>query len=422
MTPEEQKNLNSEPFSPENPTLNELQPLNTDPNPVPVPPQTPVQPQEQYGSSQQATAQTPNNQSQPAYDHPLFNQPVPSSSPPKKKASKLKIFLIIMAGLILLTGVTAAGYFGVYLPNKPENVLKQSIANTLNKRQISGQGAATASGGGSSGAMTLDYTFQLDGTNSSANAGGELAFSGVKLPFEARFIDENAYLKINDLSTVKSLAKGFMGPKSGPLIDQASEKISNNWIEFDKSLLHSTECPVLSAEDFRLGEKDVEQVLGAYKVNEFASIKSTSEETFGDQEVTKFDLQLDQDKAESFWEEVEKIEAGKYPKACEDRFKDAGLQGDDEDKNKEDSYELSVWVNKSKKEVAKLVYKTESKTDGSIAIDFIFDDKPVNIQKPADSVPVLQLLGELTQLLGENPEDYTGENLNLGDGIFNIKT
>jgi hypothetical protein len=421
MLPEEKK-LNSEPFPPEDPTLNKPQPLNTNPDPVPAPSQLPVQPQQQYGPDQQAPEQTPNNQSQPTYDHPLFNQAVPPNPPPKKKVGKLKAFLIILAGLILLTGVTAAGYLGIYLPNKPENVLKQSIANTLDKRQISGQGTASASGGDSSGAMTLDYTFQLDGLTSSANIEGDFALSGVKIPFEGRFVDENAYLKINDLSNVKSLAKRFMGPRSGPLIDQASEKISNNWIEFDKSLLHSTECPVLSAEDFRLGEKDVEQVLDIYQANEFASIKSTSEETLGDQKVTKFDLQLDQSKAESFWKEVDKIEAEKYPKACENRFKDADLKSDDRNEKTEDSYELSVWVDKSKKEVAKLLFRAEHKTTEAVTVDFVFDNKPVNIQKPSNSVPALQLLGDLTQLISENPEGYSGQDLNLSDSIFGLET
>lgn len=331
---------------------------------------------------------------------PTVTTPTPPES--KKKfnlgGKKTKLAGIIVAGIILLGAVGAGAYYGVYLPNTPQNVLKKSVANTLKQEKISGKGTASISGKDSATA-TAAYTLQTDSTKNAAAATIDISVSGIKLPLEVRSVDKAVYLKVGDLTTIQALATASLGAESAGLVDTISKQVSNKWIEFDESLIKtaSDKCSVLT-ENGKLSDSDVDKLVGIYDKNEFIEIKKTSSDTVDGRKVTKAELGLNKEKAKTFGKDIEQLDIFKKLKECsgDANSKTIGATQGEEFKG---SYELTAWVDKSKKELVKVAVKvTDDKN--SMSADFTFNKDQVNIVKPEGAIPAMQLLSQFAPLLG----------------------
>ena len=158
---------------------------------------------------------------------------VPMEAQPQKtkpKNQKTRILALIAIGVALLAGSAAAAYYGIVVPNKPENVLKSAITNTLSQKQISAKGVVDIENtDASSGAYTLKFESQANAAAKTFAMQMELTTSGVKLPLEARYVDTNIYVKVGDLGTIKSLALAY-APNMGQFVDTLSQKLNNKLI------------------------------------------------------------------------------------------------------------------------------------------------------------------------------------------------
>lgn len=332
---------------------------------------------------------------------PTVSSPTPPDG--KKKFSlggkKTKLASIIIAGVILLGAVGAGAYYGVYLPNTPQNILKKSVANTLKQEKISGKGNASFTGKDST-AVTAAYTLQTDSTKNAAAATVDLSVSGIKLPLEVRSVDKAVYLKFGDLSTVQALATASLGAESAGLVDTISKQVSNKWIEFDESLIKTAsndKCSVLT-ENGKLSDSDVDKLVSIYDKNEFVEIKKTSSDTVDGRKVTKAELGLNKDKAKAFGKDVEQLDMFKKLKECSGDTAGKTEAAKDAEEFK-GNYELTAWVDKSKKELVKVSLKVTD-DDGSMSADFTFNKDQVNITKPEGAIPAMQLLTQFSPLLG----------------------
>lgn len=111
-----------------------------------------------------------------------------------KNNNKKKLVGIIAAAVIVLGG-SAGAYYGYYLPNQPQNILKKSVSDLLKKDQISGNGKMNFSSkneDGSNAAGTVDYSLQTDMPKNTFGGKFDIAYSGVKLPVEVRGVDKAA--------------------------------------------------------------------------------------------------------------------------------------------------------------------------------------------------------------------------------------
>ncbi len=329
-------------------------------------------------------------------------QPLASSSPSTGGNKKLKIAGITVVAVVLVSAVSAGAYYGVYLPNTPKNTLKKSFTNLLKQEQTSAKGHASFSAKDSFTA-TFDYDVKVDTVKNASATKLDASFSGVKLPVEARFVDKSAYVKA-DLSTVKSVATAAIGAEAGPYIDTISNKVSNKWIEFDESLIKtatgSDKCSALMSQT-KFSDKDIDALVKLYSDNEFVDIKNKSSDTIDGRKATKMELDINKDKAKNFGKDLNKIDYFKKIEEC-GNSSDKTKSGDKELKKAEDfkgSYELTVWVDKGKKEIVKIAVKV-SDTDGSADFDLVFNHDKVDIQKPEGAVPAMQLLSEFAPLLG----------------------
>ncbi len=330
---------------------------------------------------------------------PVTQQPTPSLQPPKRfGGKKAKLAGIIIAGVILLSAVGAGAYYGIYLPNTPQNVLKKSVANTLKQEKISGKGSASFTGKDSA-AVTANYTLQTDSTKNAIAATVDLAISGIKLPLEVRSVDKAFYLKVGDLSTVQALAATALGPEVAGYVDEVSKQISNKWIEFDESLVKTVggdKCSVLT-ENSKLSDEDIDKLVSIYDKNEFVEIKKASGDTVDGRKVTKAELAINKDKTKTFAQDVQQLDMFKKLKECSGDAESAvDTKQAEEFKG---NYELTAWMDKSKKELVKVSLKI-TEDGNSVSADFTFNNDEVNITKPDDAVPAMQFLSQFAPLLG----------------------
>jgi hypothetical protein len=307
--------------------------------------------------------------------------------------TKAKVAAAAVAGVAVVGG---GGYYGVYLPNTPENTLKSSVTNTLKLDQRSGKGKASFTGKDAPG-VTLDYSLQDDAVKPALGGNVEVAVSGVKVPFEFRAVEKSAYLKVGDLSTVQSLANNFAGPEATPAIKQVADKIQNKWIEFDESLIKTAagqDCDLFGA---ITSNDEIDKIAEIYSKNDFATIKNTSEDNVDGRDVTKYDLGFDKEKAKAFVNELKNIESFKKAEACGQQNGDQNVEDSVDDFK--GNVEVSAWVDEGKKELVKMFVKV-SDEQGTFEADFVFNKETVDIQKPDGAVPAMQILGELGPLFG----------------------
>ena len=346
----------------------------------------------------------PNNASSPIPTQTPIPTQAPQPPAPQggkfgflKDPKKKKLAGIIAAGVILVGGGVAGAYYGIIVPNQPQNVLKKSVENLLSKDQISGKGKASFSDGGGSGAGTVEYSLQTDSTKNAMAGTFDVAFSGVKLPLEARVVDKAAYVKVGDLSTIESLVSSFVGPESSAVVNQLSAKVSNKWIEFDESLLKTAtqdECSILSDQQ-KISEDQVKKLLEIYDQNMFVDIKNTSSDTVDGKKVTKAELGLDKSKAQAFAKEAEKLDYFKKFKDCA-----GGSTAETESQAVEDfkgDASFTIWVDKGKKEIVKVQLNIKE-DKATFEADFTFNNDAVNIAKPEGAIPAMQLYSELIPL------------------------
>lgn len=313
---------------------------------------------------------------------------------PKKTA------IIIAVALIVLLGGSAAAYYGIVVPNKPQNVVKKVIENTLTMEKFSGKGSASfqsKSEGDAAGAGTVSYSLQGDNTKNASAGQIEVAIMGVKIPFEYKAVDKAFYLKVGDLSTVEALIAAEAGAESAAGIKQVIDKVTNKWIEFDESLLKSytsDECGLLSG-DNKLSDQDIDKMLELYDKNMFIDVKSKSKDTVDGKKVTKVELGLNEEKAKAFGKDLEQLEFVKKLNKCLGDDKSATDTAAEEFKG---DASFTVWID-SGKNLVKFELKAND-PEMSINADFTFNDDKVDIQKPEGATPAMQIIGELSPLLG----------------------
>ena len=197
-----------------------------------------------------------------------------------------------------------------------------------------------------------------------------------------------------DLGSIKGAAE-LASPGAGEFIDMVGQKVSNQWIEFDESLLkQATNDDNCSVENLKLSQKDVDDILKNYDNNQFVVIKNTTDDKINGQSVVKMELDIDKAKAKEFGKSLENVDFVKKIEKCggEDV---AGT--DDKQEEFKGTTTFTVWVDKSKKELVKLELALKD-DESDVKIDFTYNDDVVDIKKPDGAKPALEVLSELGPL------------------------
>jgi hypothetical protein len=350
------------------------------------------------------TGGPPANPTFPAAAAPLtsLSAPVPS------KGHRLKALLIVLAGLIMLGGGSAAAYFAVIVPSKPANVLRTAVFNSINQNSISYNGMVNVAYKGSDkSASTQSYTLSLSGSKNTSEKASDVNLGlegyGIKFNIEARLADQNLYLKTGDLSTLAALAGSFV-PSIAPAATTISKDVSNQWFEVDSSLLNSAGigCYINNA-DTALSQADLNLISSDYTQHGFVNILNTSSSTVNGQPAEKFVVNIDDDKAAGFASNLSQLSTFKSLNSCKKGTSAAvskslaTLKGD----NKQTP--LALWVSKATKQVVAISFTetaqeiAKTHTTGTAVVKLSYNN--VSIPAPANSESVLQLYTKLAPTL-----------------------
>jgi len=303
--------------------------------------------------------------------------------------------MILLIILVLAVG-GAAAYVGLILPNKPINVLKQSLANSLQAPQSSFKGNLS---GPSSSPYKIDFSGATDTASKAMEIKLNLTVTGLTFPLEARVIKGNVYVKAGDLSTVADLISLY-SPQYGGLAKTLSKELSNKWIVIDNTLLgegNSTSCLVntsLSATD-----ADVNLLNKVYDSHAFVTIKSTGSDQVNGQNAEKFVLSIDNDKLAAVGNDkaLDNLSLVKALDKCDKNT----VKNVSDLKGNHKQTPLTVWVDKGAKRIVKVAYEDPAKKNSSLEVTFSYGK--VSITAPPNAEPAIKVLTEIQKAATADP-------------------
>lgn len=358
-------------------------------------------------------------------ENSVWQQPEQSNAKQKKKS--LKLPLIILAAVIILGAGSAAAYFGVIVPNQPQNVLQAALINSVKENYISYNGSLSSSTNSSSGSSSaisglagkLDFNGQEDTVHKSADVNLALTISGVSVNAELRYLNQNVYIKFGDLSNLVTLANGI-DPTIGTQAQAVSSMLSNKWIEIDSTLLNQAGVNCYLNQNVSLSNNEIKQVGMLYQKNQFLTIKSSKSTVLNGQPSEMFNLVVNDDKAANFLNGTNQLPSVQQYNKCGKSTSNTSTVHSDHK-----TIPLSLWVDKNSRTVSKISINYLDKSGGTnqnLNVNSNFSYKPVNIQAPSNAEPALNVLAQLKKTFS-GPSSGAGLNLNSffgGSGSGNI--
>lgn len=356
-------------------------PVNPAAQPTPFTEQTPVPP-----------SSTPPQGAMPPAEIPATHQPTMfTPSPPKpKKKNWLKAVVIGAAGVLLLGGASAAAYFGYYVPNQPDNILKKALSNTFTSD------AKTAYLDGEFSVKSNEDELTINGTlEGKADDEGNLDFN-VKvdalittITFDVRSIDGDFYFKVSGLEGLPEL----LGVADDPTVQTYAsliETVDDQWIEINKSLIEQFTGVEGGTE---LSKADLEKLANIFRQHPFLKVKQTlPDEAVKGAQSYHYQVVADKTELQAAFQELKSanIKGLKVTQEEVDALKDS-LKNVDLAK-----YPVDVWIDKQSKIINQLGLKLkDSQMTSDLRITFFDFNKPVSVEKPEGAMSVLEVLGPI---------------------------
>lgn len=344
---------------------------------------------------------------------------VAQASSKKKLFGKLGIIpTVAIAGVLLLAG-SAAGYFGIVLPNQPENVLKAAFQNTAKQTQGSFVGVGkfeSIDPNAELKAFNIEFNGKADSQKNVYQAEMKFTASGVSLPVELRKVDTSLYMRFGDITTLQNLA-ATAAPEYTQIIALVGDKISNQWIEIDETLLKQAGADCVLNTSISLTDQDIQLIESRYESSPFMTVGSTASDTVNGRAAYKYDISVAANKASEFAKGLEELSFVKALQACSD---DEVPVTEELSEDSEDT-KLTLWVDKSSKTLVKVrsdISEAESeKSDLKGYMEVTMNYEAVTVDKPADARPAMEVLSELQALFMQGLTNGSSDV----QGIFDFK-
>jgi hypothetical protein len=324
----------------------------------------------------------------------------------------MKALLIAAIAAVVLLGGSAAAYFGIVVPNQPENQFKQAIQNTIDGKNPakSTKGKISFSGSGASGELGINMLY-VDPASQAVLADLQYSMSGIKVPFEVRYVEGKTYIKAGDLSSLSSLLAGSNG-LSAKQADALLGKISNQWVEVDRAALdeYGGEIADSTAQSTTCSAQELSTRSRA-AINEWLALVSddssgayvvtgSSNEEVDGVATTKIELDVDYAKVNELARQVEEQPAFK---ALEECLGESASSNDAEAAASGELTKFNVWIDGTKnfKRVEIGSKAAAEGTSGEFVMDFTFLNDAPTIEKPTDAKPLKQFVEDIqTSLSG----------------------
>lgn len=311
---------------------------------------------------------------------------VPPNKPVKTGGNKKPILIVgIVLAVLVLLGGSAAAYFLVYLPNKPENVLLQALYNMTSKSELKSakiDGTLKASG--------KDMPKQLGDVDVTASLAenGDIAatvstdFDGTTLSAEVRMIGKSeTYLKLNGVKNVDKILTSLNINDDdtqqalalfGPMIAQ----LDNQWVKADQTSDQITGSSSSALSVLDLSQQDGDKVAEIYQKHPVIEIKEVlADEDVNGESSKHFKVGVNKDNYVAFLTELKDANINKLK--VEQSDVDAAKDLDSSKVN------LEVWIKKSDKTINQvLISSSEDGVNLELRIAVKDINKEVKVEKP----------------------------------------
>lgn len=319
----------------------------------------------------------------------------------KSKQPRRLLLLLIIAMVVLGSG-GAFAYFGMVVPNRPENVLRSMLTNTVSSKTMQSEGKIYIELEDFS--TTIDFTSAADVSNLSeprVSATFDADILIAKLNLELVLFDRDAYFKLSGLDGVLDLFSGQLGASDelSGTIDTVLNELLGKWFVINESLINQSGITLSES-----AEQDLSTIMTALTDHEIL----VAETRFDDEDVRGksafhyaiiFDEQAIKDAVASLQGKTlfgQTISAEDVEEMLS-TFNVTNMKP------------LNVWVYKHNKRLARVAFKEEA--DGmkvETSTTFYAYDEPVTIEKPSKAKSILELSNIVQELMGEfpQPQDY----------------
>lgn len=350
------------------------------------------------------TTVSPNSVQPAQTSQPPIAEPAVAVALPANQGRRKKFVLVaaILGLVLLIGGGGAAAYYGYVLPNRPERIAGQALANTINQEKV--QSAAfegeVSFEGGEASQVVSGVSFNGVTSNTGAMQANITVNTLVsKISLEARTEDgKTTYLKLSGLNGLDSLLATFAGGAESPEQTQAVasliSSINDQWFMIDQSFISQLGGETAALTESKLSTEDAQKVTDIYKQHQFLTINQRLE----DQEihgVKSFHLKatINKDQLVAFLNEIKAANIASLP--VEQSLIDEASKIDFS------KYPFEMWVGKKDRLITQLAATFQAEdTKYKVRIAFFDYNKPVTVQKPDNAKSILELLGDIAPLAG----------------------
>lgn len=326
-------------------------------------------------------------------------QSVVTGSSLAKPRKRFSLALVAVLVLALVGGGGAAAYYGVIVPNKPENVLRTAVANTLQQKKTKFDAKLTYESTEKSAmvkAVNVTMNGQADMDAKAFQANVEVTASGATVPLEVRSLDKTVYLKFGSLKSLSGLVRTG-SPEYAVYIDSIGKKVENQWMSIDETLMKQTGSQCALDASYGLTPEDIELIMDQYSKTPFATVRSQTAETLNGRNTLKYVVDLDGKKAAEYGKSLSELSFVKKLKECENTADTTKVE-DSEDGT------VTIWVDKATKTVAKLATTSspaqEAKEKAKASFEITMQYGQAEVSKPEGARPIMEVFGDLEGVLG----------------------
>lgn len=402
--PSEQYNQQAEPAPVEDNASHHPDAVNLDKEPNSVPDSEPAE------STSSAA-----NQPLPVDSVATGSQPAAHSQPeaPRKKPKKPLIVAIVAVGMVVLLGGGAAAYSLWY--QNPQRVVTDAIANMLEQRNIVSNGTVNikniSDANQSVDKITLAFDSRSTGRSGQFDAKLTVHSQDDEYTIDANAIadsDMNIYFKVKG---VEAIAEQYMGVSDElpAAVMQIIEKIEDSWIRVSTEdlddggqLTEAQKCTTDVIEKHRDNDATRRQIADTYRANQFIVIKDQLGSKDGN---LGYVMGGDNEKLESFLEQLKDTDFYKELKECDDSFE---VDTDDVDvfADSDSSGSVEVWISRFDHELKqiKAVFTDDDEVEVSSVVNFEYDEA-VTIEAPSEYIGIKELIEEITDAFIEQMQN-----------------
>lgn len=309
---------------------------------------------------------------------------------PSKKKKGLVAALIAVIAVLVLAGGAAWAYFGYYVPNRPENVLKAALANSfsadkINSVSLNGEVHTNDNEGG-----RFEVSFEggfAEGGRFDVSASLDLLVTSITI--DARSLDgETFYIRGSNLEGLTQM----LGAGDDATVQAYAAIISSlegQWIDISRSFVEQSTgtsgSPLLAG-------SDLDKFVQAYNEHPFLSVQEVLPgEQINGTDSHHYRIAIDKAAFEAFARTLRDAEPGALS-LSEEQLEQ--LLSALEDTDFKDNV-FDAWITKGTKQFSQISFAvvTDDDTTVDARITFTAYNEPVEVEEPQDAKSILEILG-----------------------------